>query len=136
VIDFWESLFRTLFALAIVLGLMGVMALAARRFLGSRIGTPARHELVHIVASGYVAPRKMISLVSVAGDYLIVGTTATDLVPLGRVSDSGKIQELLASGAQNSPSFAPSIPSSIFAAWLKRLPVEPVPPHRENHGER
>lgn len=135
-IDFWESLFRTLLALAIVLGLMGAMALAARRLLGSRIGTPARHELVHIVASGYVGPRKTISLVSVAGDYLIVGTTATDLVPLGRLSDSGKLQELLASGAQLSPSFDPSIPSSILSAWLKRLPVESVPPHRENQGER
>jgi flagellar protein FliO/FliZ len=134
VIDFWESLLRTLFALAIVLALMGGIALVAKRFLGSRLGTSGRHELVRVVASGYIAPRKTITLVSVAGDYLIVGATATDLVPLGRVSDAGRVQELLASSAQDLPS-APSVPSSVFTAWLRRLPVEPFPRHREDHGE-
>lgn len=133
-IDFWDSLFRTLSALAVVLLLMAAAALAARRIIGCRPGTPGRHELIRVVASGAVAPRKTIMLVSVAGEYLVVGATATDLVPLGRVGDAEKVRELLASAAE-SPS-APMIPSSSFTAWMRRPPVGSFFHRTENHGDR
>ena len=94
-IDLWESLFRMLTALAIVLLLMGIAALIARRFLGKRMELAGGRPIIQVVATGYVAPRKMISIVAVADEYLIVGTTTTDLVPLGRISDSAHLQELL-----------------------------------------
>jgi flagellar protein FliO/FliZ len=134
VIDFWESLLRTLSALAVVLVLMAAATMAVRRLLGRRLGTPGRQALVRVVASGYIAPRKTISLVSVAGEYLIVGATATDLVPLGRVGDSGKVRELLASTAPDSSPAAPSIPQSVFAPWLQCLPAN-VFQRRKGQGE-
>jgi flagellar protein FliO/FliZ len=134
VIDFWDSLLRTLSALAVVLLLMAAAALAARRIVGGRLGTPGRHQLIRVVASGAVAPRKTIMLISVAGEYLIVGATATDLVPLGRVGDAEKVRELLASAAE-SPS-APMIPSSSFTAWMRRPSVESFFHRAENHGDR
>ena len=94
-IDLWESLFRMLTALAIVLLLMGIATLVARRFLGKRMDLAGGRPIIQVVATGYVAPRKMISIVAVADEYLIVGTTATDLVPLGRISDSAHLHELL-----------------------------------------
>jgi flagellar protein FliO/FliZ len=133
VIDFWDSLLRTLSALAVVLLLMAAAALAARRIVGGRPGTPGRHELIRVVASGAIAPRKTIMLVSVAGEYLVVGATATDLVPLGRVGDAEKVRELLA--AAESPS-APMIPSSSFTAWMRRPSVESFFHRTENHGDR
>ncbi|MCP9439181.1 MAG: flagellar biosynthetic protein FliO [Nitrospira sp.] len=132
-IDFWDSLLRTLSALAVVLLLMAAAALAARRIVGGRLGTSGRHELIRVVASGAIAPRKTIMLVSVAGEYLIVGATATDLVPLGRVSDAENVRKLLASA--ESPS-APVISSSPLTAWMQRLPVESFLRRTENHGER
>ena len=95
-IDLWESLFRTVSALAIVLVLMGIVAVTVRRVMGQRLGIAGGRPLVRVLASSYIAPRKTIALVSVAGEYLIVGTTATDLVPLGRISDSTELRELLA----------------------------------------
>lgn len=135
-IDLWESLFRTLSALAIVLVLMGLAAVVARRLMGNRLGLVGVRPLVQVLASGYIAPRKAIALVSVAGEYLIVGTTATDLVPLGRVSDSTKVQELLALAASAPSATTPSTPQPVFASWLHYLPVGSFQDYKGSHGEK
>lgn len=132
-IDLWESLFRTLSALAVVLALMGLAALAAKRLLGRRIGPAGSRPLIQVLASGYIAPRKTIALVSVAGDYLIVGATATDLVPLGRVSDTAKVQELLASTGSEHSLGAPSIAPSVLTSWFQGYTTDSVHSH---HGSR
>jgi flagellar protein FliO/FliZ len=129
-------LFRTLTALAIVLVLMGLVALAARRVLGSRLGLVGARPLVQVLASGYIAPRKTVALVSVAGEYLIVGTTATDLVPLGRVSDPTKVQELLASTAADPPSATPSITGSCLTSWLRHLQGRSFANYKGSHGDQ
>jgi flagellar protein FliO/FliZ len=123
VIDLWESLFRTVSALAIVLVLMGIAAVTVRRLMGHRLGITGGRPLVQVLASSYIAPRKTITLVSVAGEYLIVGTTATDLVPLGRINDSDQLRELLALGVQTSSTESPAAPQSAMAAWFRRLPL-------------
>lgn len=130
-IDLWESLIRTAAALGIVLLLMGLLALVARRVMGSRLAAPGGGPgpLVRVLGSGYIGPRKTITLVSVAGEYLIVGTTATDLVPLGRIDDSGKLQAVLASGS--TASSHPVTPSAMLASWVQHLPVG----RKGRHGE-
>ena len=122
-IDLWESLFRTVSALAVVLVLMGAAAVAVRRLMGRRLGIAGGRPFVRVLASGYIAPRKTIALVSVAGEYLIVGTTATDLVPLGRVSDSAELRQLLALADERPSTDAGAVPQDIFASWLRRLPI-------------
>lgn len=114
-IDLWESLFRMLTALAIVLLLMGVAALVAKRLLGKRVELSGGRPIIQIVATGYVAPRKMISIVAVADEYLIVGTTATDLVPLGRISDSTHLHELLTATKDQSGMDSAPRPHSLLA---------------------
>lgn len=121
-IDLWESLFRTVSALAIVLVLMGIVAVTVRRLMGQRLGIAGGRPLVRVLASSYIAPRKTIALVSVAGEYLIVGTTATDLVPLGRINDSTELRELLAT-CEKPPTETAPVPRDIFASWLRRLPL-------------
>ena len=86
--DFWDSAFRMLSALAVVLALMMVVVAVARRVMGTRLCAPAAAPLVRVLSTGYVGPRKTISVVSVAGELLIIGATATDLIPLGRVRPS------------------------------------------------
>jgi len=132
--DFWDSLVRTGSALAVVLGLMAVLAWGARRALGQRAGSAGAGPLVRVVASGYIGPRKTIALVSVAGDYLIVGATANDLVDLGRVTDPAAVQALLtSSGSVSSPT--PSTPFAVVSSWLDRL--APAGGHnKESHGDR
>lgn len=133
-IDFWESLFRTLTALAIVLALMGIVAMTARRFMTNRIGSVGTRPLVQVLASGYVAPRKSISLISVAGEYLIVGTTATEIVSLGRVTDPAKMEDLLNSSPSPMAPPAPASLSSAFSSWIKLLPIAQAPSQKGNHG--
>ena len=134
-IDLWESLFRTLSALAIVLVLMGIVAVTVRRLMGPRLGIAGGRPLVQVLASSYIAPRKTIALVSVAGEYLIVGTTATDLVPLGRISDSAELRELLALSSQEPSTETASVRQDTFASWLRRLPLGAVHHNKGLHGQ-
>ena len=134
--DLWESLVRTLSALAIVLALMGLLAMIAKRVMGKRLGFVGPRPLVHVLASGYIAPRKTVALVSVAGEYLIIGTTATDLVPLGRLSDSSKLQEMLASSASEPLPGTPSTLSARLTSWLQQLPIGLFPGNKGSHGEQ
>jgi flagellar protein FliO/FliZ len=135
VIDLWESLFRTVSALAVVLVLMGIAAVTVRRLMGPRLAIGGGRPLVRVLASGYIAPRKTIALVSVAGEYLIVGTTATDLVPLGRVSDSAELRALLAPAGENPPAETAPTPQNTLASWLRRLPVGVFHANKGIHGQ-
>lgn len=79
-------------SLALVVGLLlGLLALAksilGRRLLGAS-GTP----LIRVLSSSYVGPRKSVLLVAVAGEVLILGATATELVSLGRLTDPEHIK--------------------------------------------
>ncbi len=96
-IDFWDSIIRMASALALVLALMGGLVVLVRRFAGTRFCAPMSSQIVQVLGSGYIGPRKSISLVSVAGELLIVGMTPTDLVPLGHITDRERIQQFLSS---------------------------------------
>lgn len=132
-IDLWESVLRTVAALAVVLGLMGALAVVARRVLGARLGPCATRPLIQVLASGYVAPRKTIALVSVAGDYLIVGTTANELVPLGRVSDAGRVDALLA--ALPSAGSTAGSAGSWFGNRLRACGIKETSAQAGDHGQ-
>jgi flagellar protein FliO/FliZ len=93
--DFWDSALRMLSALAVVLALMMVVVAIARRMMGHRALVRPEAPMVQVLSTGYLGPRKTISVVAVAGDLLIVGATATDLIPLGRVRNTESVQRLV-----------------------------------------
>jgi flagellar protein FliO/FliZ len=111
VIDFWDSFIRMASALALVLALMGGLVVLIRRFAGTRFRTPVSSQIVQVLGSGYIGPRKSISLVSVAGEFLIVGMTPTDLVSLGHITDRERVQQFL-SAATSGRSVVPGRPSA------------------------
>ena len=74
--------------------------------------------IVQVLGSSYLGPRKTISLVSVAGEFLIVGVTPTDLVSFGRITDQEQVRQLLAKAAA-APSQVPSVPSSGLSAQIE-----------------
>jgi flagellar protein FliO/FliZ len=110
-IDFWDSIIRTASALALVLALIGGLVVLVRRFAGTRFCGPVSTQIVHVLGSGYIGPRKSISLVSVAGEFLIVGMTPTDLVPLGHITDRERVQQFL-SAATSGRSVLPGRPTA------------------------
>lgn len=99
-IDVWDSIGRTLVALAAVLLLMGAVAWVVRQVLAQRAGGPTGTPLIQVVGSSYLAPRKSIALVAVAGEYFVVGLTADNLIPLGRIEDQANLAALLSASTQ------------------------------------
>ena len=82
-------------ALAVVLGLMGGLYLLSRRFLGARVLTRGGAPLVKVLGTGYLGPRKSVAVVAVCGEVHVLGITADDLVPLGKVTDADQVRRLL-----------------------------------------
>jgi flagellar protein FliO/FliZ len=117
VIDVWDSIARTLMALAIVLLLMGVVAWAARRVLAHRVAAPGGVPLIRVVANSYLAPRKSIALVAIAGQYFVVGLTADNLIPLGRIEDQSSIATLLSSAGHTGLPSGLSPHSMLHGDW-------------------
>jgi flagellar protein FliO/FliZ len=134
VIDVYDSLIRTVSALAVVLLCIGLAAFVARRVMGPRVGQAGGRPLVRVLASGYLAPRKTISLVEVAGEYLIVGATATDLISLGRISNTAHLRELLKLPAQNPSAEMASASGADVASWLQRQPLQWAEHDKDHHG--
>jgi flagellar protein FliO/FliZ len=93
--DFWDSLIRMVSALAVVLGLMGGLVLVSRRFLGARIVTRGGEPLVRVLSTGYLGPRKSVAVVSVCGELHVLGLTADDVVPLGKITDPEQVRRFL-----------------------------------------
>jgi flagellar protein FliO/FliZ len=110
-VDFWDSFLRMASALAVVLALMAGLVALVRRFSGTRFFAPVSAPIVQVLGSGYLGPRKTISLVSVAGEFLIVGVTPTDLVSFGRITDQEQVRQLLAK-ADSASSMCPPGPSA------------------------
>ncbi len=102
-VDFWDSFIRMASALAVVLALMAGLVALVRRFAGTRLFAPVTAPVVQVLGSGHVGPRKTISLVSVGGEFLIVGVTPTDLVSFGRITDQEQIKELRSRVAAGAP---------------------------------
>lgn len=117
-VDFWDSFLRMAAALALVLALIAGLVALVRRCGGARLFTPVTAPIVQVLGSGYLGPRKTISLVSVAGEFLIVGVTPTDLVSFGRITDQEQVRQLLAKSA-SVPSQVPSMPSPSVSAQME-----------------
>ena len=97
--EIWESVVRMVSALGIVLALiMGLLAVA-RSSVGRRFLPVSGAPLVHILGSGPLGSRKHVMVVAVAGEVFILGTTPTDLVPLGKVTDPEQVKRLMAIAA-------------------------------------
>jgi flagellar protein FliO/FliZ len=97
--ELWESVVRMVSALGVVLALILGLLAVARSAIGRRYLPASGAPMIQILASSPVGSRKQIMLVAVAGEVLILGATATDLVPLGKVTDPERLTGLLAGSA-------------------------------------
>lgn len=105
--EIWESVVRMVSALGVVLALiLGLLALTRSR-IAQRFLPVGGAPLVKILGNGPLGSRKHVMVVAVAGEVLILGTTATDLIPLGKVTDPELLKRLL-SDASSIASIPPS----------------------------
>ena len=94
--EIWESVVRMVSALGVVLALILGLLAVARSAVGRRFLPVNGAPLVKILGSGPLGSRKHVMVVAVAGEVLIRGTTATDLVPLGKIADPEVAKRLIA----------------------------------------
>lgn len=141
--DVTDSLMRTMWALAIVLGLMVVLAAVVRRWFGGRLLLPAQEPVVRILGSSYVGGRHSIAVLAVGENIFVVGSTAGGLVPLGRITDREQVRRLLArpsaGGAGDGISSSLTDANAMRAACEARGvrgPDTPLTPGAGNHGRR
>jgi flagellar protein FliO/FliZ len=83
--DFWESLIRMVAALGVVLGLLMAALAVLKRFQRMSGLASSTGPMIRVVGSSPLDPRKSIAVVEVGQDWLVVGVTPTDIVPLGRM---------------------------------------------------
>ncbi len=121
--EFWDSLIQMSSALAVVLGLMILLMLVVRRILPGQTMLHGSGPLVHVLGTGYIAPRKTIAVVAVAGEILIVGATATHLVPLGRIREPERLERFFPRPSKESaePDDHPSPAEIRQPNWLARV---------------
>ena len=116
--DIFESVVRMVSALGVVLALiLGLLALTRSR-IGQRLLPVGGAPLVKILGSGPLGSRKHVMVVAVAGEVLILGPTATDLVPLGKVTDPEQLKRLLSDAS----SVASITPSSLVQSAHRKEP--------------
>jgi flagellar protein FliO/FliZ len=106
--EIWDSAVRMVASLALVLALiLGLLALV-KMTAGRRWFQPPGTQLIRVLSSSYVGPRKQVLVVAVAGEVLILGATATELVPLGRLSDPGHIKDAMSQAGSGSGTVLPA----------------------------
>ena len=91
--DFTSSALNVLAALTIVLIGLGLIYLAARRFLRRGIAGPS-DQPIRVLASHYVGVKKNIAMVEVPGAVLVVGITNDRMSLLDKIEDPVLLDQL------------------------------------------
>lgn len=107
------TIFKTLGSLALVVGLMLLLLVWIRKMGLVRVG--ARQEgLITVLDSQMLAPKKQVSVLEVAGTYLVVGLTEQQITLLATLTPNDRLTEAAHSRKTPSP-----LPAS-FAALLNK----------------
>lgn len=118
--DLYDSALRTISALVIVLGLMGGAAWLFRRFGGAQWMSGGQAPLIQVLATTSLGSRKAISLVSIGGDILIVGTGASEVVSLGRVRNPERLLSTLRTTVPGTPAHQTAVSAGLKSVSMSR----------------
>jgi flagellar protein FliO/FliZ len=95
--DFTFNLIKMISALALVLGLMMVLYYLLRKTWWRGAG-PAGSRVIQVLTHQMLGPRKGIAIVSVAGEYLVVGIGKDHVSMLGKIESREGIETLTGLG--------------------------------------
>jgi flagellar biosynthetic protein FliO len=84
---------RTVFALAVVLGLLYAVLWGLKRFTSNSAVAPSS-ESVRIIGRLYLNPKTAIYFVRVADELLLLGTSSSNVSLLTSVKDRGQIEQI------------------------------------------
>ena len=112
--EIWESVVRMVSALGVVLALILALLAIVKSRVGQRFLPIGGAPLVKVLGSGSLGSRKHVTLVAVAGEVLILGTTASDLIVLGKVTDPEQVKRLLLDASSGGSVPSPDLVRSEF----------------------
>jgi len=121
-VDTFPYIVKTVSALAIVVGLMGLVAYGAKRFLVKKNGGPFSDDAITVVASRYVGPKMSVALIEVMGTYLVVGLTPQRISLLSHLDDEESFERIENMKKRKGPALA-------FGEHLRRCTSKIVPFH-------
>ena len=73
------SLLKMVASLAVVIGVMFLVAYGVRRFWGTRLGLWRSEPLIQVISTAHFGAKRDIAVLQVGGAYLVVGMTATQI---------------------------------------------------------
>ena len=107
------AIFKTLGSLILVVGLMLLLLFWIRK-MGLAKGGSSQEGLITVLDSQMLAPKKQVSVLEVAGAYLVVGLTEQQITLLATLDANDRLTE----AAHSRKTFAP-LPAS-FASLLNK----------------
>lgn len=92
--DFYFTAIRTFSVLLIMLAAILIGSYLAKRFWPKGSGLMGSNPWIRVVAASYVAPKKTISLVEVAGEMLVLGLTDSHITMLTKINNERMIDHI------------------------------------------
>ena len=86
--------------LAVVLGIMFLLFFGFKKYVLKNTMFGGGEKLVNVLGSGFLAPKKNIVLVEVAGEVLVLGMSQDNISLLTNITDPEKIEEIKSKGGK------------------------------------
>ena len=86
--------------LAVVLGIMFLVFFGFKKYVLKNTMFGGGEKLVNVLGSGFLAPKKNIVLVEVAGEVLVLGMSQDNISLLTNITDPEKIEEIKSKGGK------------------------------------
>lgn len=93
--DLFTSAVKTFSVLFILLALILIALYLVKRFWPNGAGLSGGTQWLKVIASAPLAPKKMISLVEVAGEVVVLGLTEQNITMLTKVAQGDALQRML-----------------------------------------
>ena len=92
--DLFSASLKMVSTLGLVLGLMFVVFYLVKKFGLKNSVFGGEGKPIKVLSTGFLAPRKSIALVEVAGDVLVIGISNDQISLLGNVQDPERIEQI------------------------------------------
>jgi len=92
--DLFSASLKMVYTLGLVLGLMFVIFHLFKKFGLKNSVFGGEGKPIKVLSTGFLAPRKSIALVEVAGDVLVIGISNDQISLLGNVQDPERIEQI------------------------------------------
>ncbi len=99
-IELLPSSLKMISMLAVVLGIMFLLFFGFKKYVLKNTMFGGGEKLVNVLGSGFLAPKKNIVLVEVAGEVLVLGMSQDNISLLTNITDPEKIEEIKSKGGK------------------------------------